>query len=138
MNSPSAKSLGTVFEGVAEKLLKENGYKILERNYKYGKYEIDIIAKKKEEVAFVEVKSRKENSYLLPEQAVDSEKMRHILYAARGYIRSLYADGIDVHRLSYSFDVAAIIYTESFDISSVKYYKDYYVGDKDEILRFAL
>ena len=71
MNNPSAKALGTVFEGVAEKVLKENGYKILERNYKYGRYEIDIIAKKKEEIAFVEVKSRKDNSYLLPEQAVN-------------------------------------------------------------------
>lgn len=135
---PSAHALGTVFEEVAEKLLKESGYTVLERNYKYGKYEIDLIAKKKNEIAFVEVKSRKEGGFIMPEQAVGSLKINHILRAARGYIRSLRRDRIDPLRLTYSFDVVAVTYTENHELSSVKHYKDYYMGDRDELLRFAL
>lgn len=138
MSEPSRLALGTVFEGVAEKFLKESGYTVLERNFKYGKYEIDLIAKKGSEISFVEVKSRKEGSLINPEQAVGSAKISHILNAARGYIRSLARDRIDPRRLTYSFDVVAVTYTESYELSSVKYFKDFYVGDRDELLRSAL
>ncbi len=135
---PYDRIVGTVFEGVAEKVLKEKGYKILERNYVYGKYEIDIIAKKDDEIVFAEVKSRNKNSRISPEKAVGREKALHILKASAGYIKELSFAGIDVFAFRYSFDVIGILYDDSYDLKAVKYFKSYYRGDRDEILRFAL
>lgn len=132
------RAVGTVFETVAEIMLSEKGYKILERNYIYGKYEIDLIVKKEKEIAFVEVKSRNERSYLSPESNVGSKKMRNILYCAAAYIKFLSSAGIDVSKFSYSFDVVGILYTDDYDLKSIRYFKNYYKGDKYELLRFAL
>ena len=51
------KSLGEIGENVAEEYLKKNKYKILERNYKKPRGEIDIIAKQDKKIIFFEVKT---------------------------------------------------------------------------------
>ncbi|MBO4563400.1 MAG: YraN family protein [Clostridia bacterium] len=61
------------------------GYLILERNYTYGHKEIDIIAKRGNTIAFVEVKTRRDVSSVRPQFAVSSEKQRNIIIAAKGY-----------------------------------------------------
>ena len=137
-NISHRRAVGVVFESVAEILLKEKSYKILERNYTFGKYEIDIIAKKEDEVVFVEVKSRNENAICSPESAVGKEKIKHILLCASGYIKYLYQKGINPLKFSYSFDVIGILYTDDYDLKSIRYFKKYYRGDRDELLRFAL
>ena len=133
-----SKAVGTVFEGVAETVLKEKGYTVLERNYTFGKYETDLIVKKETEIAFVEVKSRCSDAVLPPESAVGKEKMKHILFCAAGYIKFLSEKGIDPRKFSYSFDVIGIVYNCAYDLESVRCFKNYYEVDKDELLRFAL
>ena len=73
------KKLGNAGEDLACRYLIRNGYEILERNKSYPKLcELDIIAKKKNKIYFVEVKTRMTNDYGLPSEAVDRKKIENI------------------------------------------------------------
>lgn len=73
-------------ENIAENYLKSIGYFILNRNFRCRQGEIDIIAKDKEEIVFVEVKTRSNIVYGNPAEAVDSLKQKHIKKAAEIYV----------------------------------------------------
>jgi putative endonuclease len=68
--------------------LKQNGYKILEQNYRNQLGEIDIIAREKKTLVFVEVKSRKSVRYGSPKWAVTPRKQRQISMVALSYLKS--------------------------------------------------
>lgn len=82
------KIIGNYGEDIASKFLEKNKYKIIERNYrcKYG--EIDIITKDKNILAFVEVKSRTNQHYGLPAEAVNYYKQKKIINTAKYYVLS--------------------------------------------------
>ena len=82
------KKLGNFGEDKAAAYLKRKGYEILSRNYRAGRGgEIDIIAKdKKGVIAFVEVKTRKDNAMGDPRDAVNYYKKRSIINTALKYI----------------------------------------------------
>jgi putative endonuclease len=79
--------LGQSGEDKAAMYLLEKGYKILRRNWKAGRHEIDIIAETKEFIIFAEVKTRSEDYRLKPSEAVTHEKQRSIIFAADTFIR---------------------------------------------------
>lgn len=83
------RRLGDKGERIAVKHLKRKGYKILEKNYVAGGYEIDIIAFKDNVLAFVEVKTRSESSIgrfeARPASSVTPEKQRKIFKTANYY-----------------------------------------------------
>lgn len=81
------KVTGAQGEEVAYKFLKKRGYKILERNYKNPVGEIDIIAKHKGIIIFVEVKTRTSDFFGLPREAVDEYKQEKIRRVALGYLK---------------------------------------------------
>ena len=66
--------------------LEEKGYRILERNYRCGHGEVDLIASKDGWIVFVEVKYRKTNSMGLPQEAVNRRKQQRISRAASFFI----------------------------------------------------
>lgn len=78
--------LGQEGEDLAVRHLIGEGYTVLERNWKFGKEEIDIIAERGDEIIFVEVKTRKTNFYGMPEVFVGKAKQRIIIRAANAYI----------------------------------------------------
>lgn len=80
-------AFGKIGEDLATNFLIEKGYIILDRNWHYGHKEIDIIAKLKDEIIIVEVKSRKNNLYGNPEDAVDYKKIERIINSAEAYIK---------------------------------------------------
>ncbi|MBK7134267.1 MAG: YraN family protein [Bacteroidales bacterium] len=84
--------LGQKGEEVATEHLKKSGYKILFRNWKYGKHEIDIIAEKKDVVVFAEVKTRTDDFQMDPRTAINREKQKSIILAADGYIKRYSVD----------------------------------------------
>ena len=84
--------LGIKGEEIAAEHLKKSGYKILFRNWKWGKNEIDIIAEKDETVVFVEVKTRTDEFLGGVASAISREKQQSIIYAADGYIRRYNVD----------------------------------------------
>lgn len=107
---------GSFGEELAAEFLQKNGYLILERNYRFGRGEIDLIAKDGEELVFVEVKARRSISYGPPEDAITPAKERQILAVAEGY---LYEKKIDIQPCR--FDVIAIRYVKGkADIRHIK------------------
>ncbi|HEX2977332.1 MAG TPA: YraN family protein [Bacteroidales bacterium] len=87
-----AHNLGIEGEELAVKFLKDAGYKILFRNWTFGKLEVDIIAENNEFLVFAEVKTRTED-FLAPIQTLISrEKQRSIIFAAEGYVKRYRVD----------------------------------------------
>lgn len=82
--------LGKDGEDEATLFLKKQGYTILERDWKYGRRDIDIIALDETEatLVFVEVKTRKSDEFTEPEQAVDVKKIINIGICANAYVKN--------------------------------------------------
>ena len=85
-NGHKGGKLGKVGEDEAAAFLAENGHTVLERNWRSGHLEIDIITFSPDGIHFVEVKSRKSNSPVIPEESVDAAKTRRIATAAAKYM----------------------------------------------------
>lgn len=81
--------LGEKGEELAVKFLKKKGYKIIQQNYKTPMGEIDIIAKDKDTLVFVEVKTRESIEFGYPFEAVNNLKRRKIAKVALSYIRKI-------------------------------------------------
>jgi putative endonuclease len=77
---------GILAEDLAVKYLEKNNYKILVRNFRFQKTEIDIIAEKDELIIIVEVKARSTDAFMLPQEAVTKTKIRSIVLAANHYM----------------------------------------------------
>ncbi len=78
--------LGKIGENIAIKYLENNGYKIVDKNFECRQGEIDIIAKEKNELVIIEVKTRKSLEYGNPVDAVDKNKRKHIYKVAEYYL----------------------------------------------------
>ncbi|MDB4088670.1 YraN family protein [Flavobacteriales bacterium] len=89
-------------EEMAAMFLIKNGYSILSRNFRYKKSEIDIIVQKDKTVAFVEVKTRSNAFFQVPELSVTRSKQKQITKGADFYIQE---NDID---LDIRFDILAI------------------------------
>lgn len=72
-------------EDIATNYLQKKGYRILERNFRKGYGEIDIIAVKDNTLVFVEVKTRKSNSYGTPLESITHWKIRPLVRTAEFY-----------------------------------------------------
>lgn len=78
--------LGKQGEEIVCKYLEKQKYKILEKNFNCKIGEIDIIAKHKNEIVLIEVKTRTNREYGLPSEAVTKQKIKHIYKTAEYYI----------------------------------------------------
>ncbi|MFA5541074.1 MAG: YraN family protein [Bacteroidales bacterium] len=82
----NTKEFGNKGEDIAIDYLIQKGYIILARNFVSGKNEVDIIARNKGEVVFIEVKTRATSYFCEPEYAVKMDKQRAIIKVANSYI----------------------------------------------------
>jgi putative endonuclease len=82
------REFGQKGESIAVRHLKKNGYKILEKNYRTKLGEIDIIAKDKDTIVFVEVKARRSRQFGNPKHAVTPNKQKKISMVALFYLKS--------------------------------------------------
>ena len=99
------QKLGKKGEDKAEEYLKKEGFLILERNYRYGHKEIDLIGKDGNTIVFVEVKTGRSKRFGTPEEWVNLRKQKNIIMAALDYIQKNDVTGCD-----FRFDVLAISY----------------------------
>ena len=100
-------------EAAVEYLLKE-GFTLLHRNWRNGKYELDIVARKRGIIYFVEVKCRKKGGLTTPEDAITERKFESLMRAATLYLAEY---GID---LDSQFDMIAVEYDHnSIDVKYV-------------------
>lgn len=79
---------GEAGEHYAVKYLKAKGYTILFRNWRFGHYEVDIIAQEQNKVHFIEVKTRTNLTYGYPEEAVTRKKLKHLMNSANHFLYS--------------------------------------------------
>jgi len=96
------KDKGNFGEYLATVYLKNKGYQIIERNFhsKFG--EIDIIAKYRENIIFIEVRMRNKSDYY-PEETIDRKKIKKIIKTAQVF---LYKNGLN--KAGVRFDVISI------------------------------
>jgi putative endonuclease len=83
---------GKIGEDLAAKYLEEQGYHILERNWRFKHVEIDIIAMYHEFLVIVEVKTKKRNDYGEPYLKVNYRKQRSLIFAAERFLFSHHID----------------------------------------------
>ena len=90
-------------EDMVASFLRKKGCTVIKRNYSCRFGEIDIIAQKGELLLFVEVKTRQENSFLSPREAVDGYKQQRMTLAAEDYMVKT-----ETYDLQPRFDVAEV------------------------------
>lgn len=95
--------LGKLGEQLATNLLLKKGYEILERNFTFQKAEIDIIAKKGNELIIVEVKARNSAYFGDPQEFVTPSKIKLLVKAANEYVIS---NNLEVE---VRFDIVSVI-----------------------------
>lgn len=100
----SSVEVGRKYENIAAKVLAEQGYQILQKNYRCCKGEIDIIGRNEGYLCFIEVKYRKSREFGGSLAAVDSKKQKRISAAAAYYLMEKNYDTCTACR----FDVAGI------------------------------
>lgn len=101
------KTTGETGEFAAVSFLKKNGYKILETNYRCAIGEIDVIAREKDDLVFVEVKTRKSGEMGYPEEAVGIKKQKKMSQLALWYLQNEAINNVNAR-----FDVVAVTVSE--------------------------
>ena len=99
----NSQKQGQEGELIARKHLVAEGYELLEVNWRFRKYEIDVIAKKAQTIVFVEVKTRKSNTFGEPEVFVTKQKQNFLIAAANQY---LIENNVD---LESRFDIISVL-----------------------------
>lgn len=103
--SKNNRETGRRYETMAAAFLEQQGYTIIEQNYRDRRGEIDLIAKDGNDLVFVEVKYRHDSRNGYPEEAVGYAKQQHIRHTAEYYLYSHHFPGDTPCR----FDVVGIL-----------------------------
>ena len=109
---------GKLGEEIAKKYLENKGYKIVERNYKTKYAEIDLVAKRKNELVFVEVRTKVGENFGSPEETIDRKKLRKLwgnatAYAARARWRG-----------HCRIDAICIVLKEDYSVEHLNHYEN--------------
>lgn len=96
--------IGKMGEREAAKFLKKKGYHIIQSNFRCRFGEIDLIARHKDTLVFIEVKTRKNNLYGTPGQAVNKTKQKKIVKTALYYLKRN-----DLYDQNVRFDIVEVL-----------------------------
>jgi len=116
----SRKTLGNLGEDLACEYLTSIGHIILDRNWRYGHLEIDIVSKDAQGLHFVEVKSRVAPVSADPEENVGWKKQRKLTSAANAYLHSRAAGDLEV-----TFDIVTVVFDG--EKTDIKYYNQAFI-----------
>lgn len=100
---PDRRQTGEAGESLAARLLRRHGYRILETNYRTSIGEVDIIARERDTIVFVEVKARRSLHFGHPKAAVTAQKRRKLSLLALQYLKATGQSGAKAR-----FDVVSI------------------------------
>ena len=114
--------IGNKGEDLAVEFLISNGFKILERNWRYSRAEIDIIAKDEYGLVFIEVKTRTSSSFGQPEEFLGRKQEELIFGAAQRYME------LQNYEWEIRFDLISILVKEHTEWKDydIKHFKDVY------------
>jgi putative endonuclease len=117
------QGLGRTGERLAAETLIEQGYRILERNFRCRHGEIDLVAEDQHDLVFVEVKTRRGNIFGRPEEAVTLHKQRKLVDVATYYL--------DLHACSerpWRIDVVAVQLSKVGKLEEIRIYRHAVTG----------
>ncbi|GAB6982067.1 YraN family protein [Prevotella dentasini] len=109
--------LGRWGEDLAEKYLREGGYRVLARDWKHGHRDLDIVAIENDVLVIVEVKTRCNERHADADMAVTPQKVRSLAMAANAYVKNYCFDG-DIR-----FDIITVVGTPETGVE-VRHVKD--------------
>jgi len=111
-------TIGYLGEAMAKEYLENQGYKIIEQNYKTKYAEIDLVTWDRKELVFVEVKTKAGERFGAPEEAINRRKIRRLIRNAKAYvIRKNYTK-------NYRIDAVCIVLDETNNPERISHYKN--------------
>lgn len=116
-------STGQIGEQIAKQFLTNQGYQVLETNWRFKHCEVDLICKKDNELIFVEVKTRTGKQFGEPEESVTKKKQLLLAKAADEYIYQNQFDG------EIRFDIISILLSK--DNNQIHHFEDAFFPIKD-------
>ncbi len=117
---PDARhALGQLGEELAVRYLRQQGYVILERNYRCSYGEVDVVARDGDRLVFVEVRARRGTAFGSPEESVTPQKQQRLVTVAREYLQA--NDHVDV---DWGIDVVAIEFASSGVLKRIDLFRD--------------
>ena len=114
-----AHALGRWGEAKAARFLERRGWRVLARNYRFGRREVDLVVRREDVVAFVEVKTRAGRGFGFPQEAITALKRREIEAVATHYLASR-----GLHGVSVRFDALAIEVDRECQVARVEHVPD--------------
>jgi len=109
---------GKIGEEIAKNYLEKNGYKIIERNFKTKYAEIDLVARQKNELVLVEVRTKRGLDFGSPEESLNKKKLRKLWFNAQGYINIKKWTG------PYRIDAVCIVLNPNNTIDRINHYEN--------------
>ena len=86
MSRTPRQRLGDAGEAAAARLLEQKGFRIVAKNHRTRRGEVDLIAEKGELLVFAEVRTRSSDAFGTPEETVDARKQARVVSAARDFL----------------------------------------------------
>ncbi|MBL7142197.1 MAG: YraN family protein [Candidatus Pacebacteria bacterium] len=109
---------GKVGEKIAKEYLEKKGYKIIEQNYKTKYAEIDLVVRHKNEMIFVEVRTKVGEDFGAPEETINKKKLKKLRGNAAAYVaRAKWKN-------SYRIDAICIVLRKNYTIERLNYYEN--------------
>ena len=117
--SKRTAAVGKEGEDIAVDFLKKSGYRIVQRNYKNKLGEVDIIARDKETLSFIEVKTRTSLAFGYPQEAITQAKQRQLNKVALSYLKQY-----NLLHTSARFDIVSILLDNNHSAPEVSLIKN--------------
>jgi putative endonuclease len=102
------QALGLLGERIAARWMQREGWQLVAHRFRSGHRDIDLIMRRGQDIAFVEVKARKGGTFGSPVEAVHARKRRELSRSARVWVDRCGGPG-----LSYRFDVVGVLISDS-------------------------
>ena len=109
---------GQMGEAIAREYLKKKGYKILAQNFKTKYAEIDLIARQKNEMVFVEVRTKRGELFGTPEESLDKRKLKKLWWNAKFYASRIRWPG------PYRIDAVCIVLKLDNTVERLEHYEN--------------
>lgn len=104
-------------EKKAKEYLESRGYKIIGQNYRTKYSEIDLIAKKNSTLVFIEVRTKRNENFVSPEESINQKKLKKIFWNAEKYI------GLNKYKGLSRIDAICIILDSNNKVKKLRHYK---------------
>ena len=124
----SNQQIGQKGEDLAVEFLEEKGYRVMDRNYRFEREEVDVVAFQPDEdnqggeLVFIEVKTRSGLAYGHPEESVSEEKQQSITSVAQAWLYERQMEGAPCR-----FDVVSIVLNQGED-PTIEHYENAFLG----------